>query len=91
MAVFNAVYEECFNTATSGDNQPQHGDQFEEAAELSLEHLGWISRVNTSIIHSGKVLSNQNCAHHPWLIALTYALWWECPWAFPIGGHGYGQ
>ena len=58
---------------------PQHGDQFEEAAELSLECLGWISHVNTSIIHSGKVLSNKNRAHHAGLIALTHALRWGKP------------
>ena len=38
-------------------------DRFEEAADLSLEHLRLISHVNARQIHIKKALSNQNRAH----------------------------
>ena len=67
------------------------------AMVLSFECLGCLSCVNTSKIHSKKVLSNQNHVHHLWLIAVTHALRREKPLGptgprgFPVGRHGYGQ
>ena len=62
-------------TATSSDSRAKHANRFKETVEVSFECLGWISCVNASMVHSKKVLSDQNCAHPLGLIiALTHAL-----------------
>ena len=62
-------------TATSSINRPQLAIDLRRLQDLSLESLGWIFHVNTRIIHSGKVLLNQDRALAPLgLIALTHDL-----------------